>query len=145
MRYRVLLPICNAVACGLFVLLRAPLAPGYLAEVDAAWRNGAMHFDSGSGGVLACRSLNSWSSFHGGEHIGVKALEAVNVAPLVATGLVHVVAWVASASASDAPLASACTWSWGLAAVFILLATAQWLALGAVLDRVAPRFQRRAA
>jgi hypothetical protein len=35
--------------------------------------------NSGILGMLACRTLHSWSEWHGGEALGVKVLEAANV------------------------------------------------------------------
>ena len=89
-----------------------------------------MLFNSGSLGILACRDLHDWSEWHGGERTVVKILEAANVVPLVAAGVVHMFLGDASFTSS----LSACQWSWGLALVFILCATAQWAAIGQVVD-----------
>jgi hypothetical protein len=48
MRLQRLLPIANAIACALFVLLREPATAEYLAQSDQARRSGGVIFTSPS-------------------------------------------------------------------------------------------------
>jgi hypothetical protein len=79
LRFRRILPIANAIGCLLFVVLREPTPRAYLAELDEVHRTGGVLLNSGILGMLACRTLHSWSEWHGGEALGVKVLEAANV------------------------------------------------------------------
>ena len=130
MRLRVILPAANVVVCALFVALRPPVPAAYQAELDDARRQGNMLFDSGSLGMLACRELHAWSEWHGGERTVVKVLEAVDVVPLIAAGVVHL--FVRDAGFTQG--LSACQWAWVLALAFLLCATAQWAAIGQAVD-----------
>ena len=71
----------------------------------------------------------SWSEFHGGETIGVKALEIVNLPALAATVLAEI-----AGAAGLARLTSACTWSWFLAGLFLFVSSAQWWLIGGAID-----------
>jgi hypothetical protein len=130
MLYGRLLPAANVIACVLFVLLRAPASIEYLDEVDGARRSGGLFVNSGIVGTLACRTLHSWSVWHGGEALGVKILEAANLPALGVTAGAALLG-----EFSVARLMSACRWSWLLAGVFVLVASAQWWLLGLALDR----------
>lgn len=129
MSYRRLLPAVNLIACVLFVVLREPASTHYLAEVDDARRAGGMFINSGIVGTLACRMLQFWSNWHGGEALGVKILEVVNLSALVVTAGAHILGEI-----TVAHLMSARRWSWLLAGVFLLVASAQWWLLGLALD-----------
>jgi hypothetical protein len=82
-------------------------------------------------GTLACRPLYGWSTFRGGEEIGVAALEVANLPSLVVTAIAGGFGEVSGL----ARLTSACRWSWLLAALFIVLASVQWWCIGAAIDR----------
>jgi hypothetical protein len=138
MSYRRLLPAANLIACVLFVVLRAPAPAEYLAEVDDARRAGGIFINSGIVGTLACRMLHSWSSWHGGEALGVKILEVANLPALVVTAGAHVLGEV-----TVARVMSACGWSWLLAGVFMLVASVQWWLVGLALDHRRRRSQQR--
>jgi hypothetical protein len=125
--------VANAAACALF-LLREPAPQEYLAEVDAARRNGGMYLVSGIDGTLACRQIYSWSEWHGGETLGVKVLEVANLPALVVTGVVAFVGELGVAR-----VLTACTWSWLLAAVFIAAASLQWWIVGVLIAALARR------
>jgi hypothetical protein len=140
MRLRRLLPIANALACMLFVVLREPAA-AYLAEVDEARRNGGVFFNSAITGTLACRNLYPWSEWHGGEALGVKLLEIANLPALISTAIADLLVEVFGV----ARLMSACQWSWILAAGFVLVASTQWWLLGKALDRLVARFGKPTA
>ena len=84
---------------------------------------------SGIDGMLACRNLYSWSDWHGGEAIGVKMLEVANLPALMATVIVSIVASRLGSTIS------ACGWSWVLAGVFLVFASAQWWPLGRAIDK----------
>jgi hypothetical protein len=136
------------IGCVLFVLLREPAHPDFLAAVDAArspcvtrgWAGG-VYSVSGIDGTLACRILRSWSEWHGGEALGVKVLETVNLPALIVTVIVH----IASEVLGIARRFSACGWSWVLGFLFAALSTAQWLLVGWLIDRGWTRLRRRAA
>jgi hypothetical protein len=117
----------NAVMCALFVLLREPAD---LSATDEVRQSGGMSFTSGIIGTVACRTLYSWSEFHGGEAAGVKILEVANAPALAVTAAAHVIG-----EFSLARTMSACRWSWLLAGVFLTLASIQWWLLGVVIDR----------
>jgi hypothetical protein len=139
----------NLAGCILFVLLRDPAPPAFLAEVDAArqackstaaahgWCVG-IYSVSGIDGTIACRLLHSWSEWHGGERLGVKILEAVNVPALVATVVVHLEGEIFGVSRR----LTACGWSWVLAVVFVVVSTAQWLVVGWFIDGAWARVRR---
>ena len=122
------LPIVNLIACALFVWIREP-ASSYFQEVDRARQQGSSISYDDIWGTLACRPLNNWGPTHGGEAIGVAALEVLNLPSLVLTGFVGVFAEVFSASTS-----SACRQSWLLAGVFMVFASAQWWYVGRAID-----------
>jgi hypothetical protein len=138
MRLRRVLPIANALACVLFVVLREPAPAAYLAEVDEARRNGGMFFNSAITGTLACRNLYPWSEWHGGEALGVKILEIANLPALILTAIAHLLGEVLGI----ARLMLACQWSWILAVGFVLVASAQWWLVGTAVDRLKARFGR---
>lgn len=131
------LVLSNAAACALFVILREPASPEYLAEVDAARQRGGMFSINTIDGTLACRNLYSWSEWHGGERFAVKALEMANAPALVTTGVFAFTGELGVARAF-----SACTWSWLLAGVFIVAASVQWWLVGIALQSALRRFQR---
>ncbi|MBP7778661.1 MAG: hypothetical protein KA371_16220 [Acidobacteria bacterium] len=60
----------------------------------------------------------------------MKILESANVLPQIAAGVVHL--FVGDAGFTQS--LSTCQWSWGLALVFILCATAQWASIGQFID-----------
>jgi hypothetical protein len=130
MLFRRTLPIANLAACLLFVLLREPDS-WYLAELDRARQEGSVFMDDGVWGTLACRTLNNWGPVHGGEAIGVAALEVLNLPSLFLTGIAGLFGDVFG----GARITSACRWSWLLAGVFIVLASTQWWFVGRALDR----------
>jgi hypothetical protein len=119
--------MANLVACALFVVLREPAD---LSAADADRRTGGMSFTSGIAGTLACRTLYSWSEWHGGEATGVKMLEVLNAPALGVTAVAHVVGEMTVARTM-----SACRWSWALTAVFLLIASIQWWLVGFVVER----------
>lgn len=129
--------VANAVACSLF-LLREPAPQEYLAEVDAARQSGGMLLSSGLHGMIACRLLYSWSEWHGGEALGVKVLEAANLPAVALTGIVATLGELGIAREF-----SACNWSWLLAAVFVVTASLQWWAIGALSAACMRRAQGR--
>jgi hypothetical protein len=138
MMFRRILPAANVVACLLFVLLRAPAPIAYLTEIDEARQRGAV-VDAGEiVGTLACRNLYSWSEWHGGEALGVKVLEVIDLPALVLTAAVGLIGEFALAR-----MFSACRWSWLLAGIFVLVSTAQWWLLGFVIDRHRRRSSRK--
>jgi hypothetical protein len=141
MRLRRVLPLANALACVLFVVLREPAPVAYLAEVDEARRNGGMLFNSAITGILACRNLYPWSEWHGGEALGVKIVEIANLPALIPTAIAHVLGEVLGI----ARLMSTCRWSWILAVGFFLLASTQWWLIGTALDRLIRRFGKSTA
>lgn len=136
-RYRWLLPALNLTGCALFVMLRPPVPAEYLAEVDAVRRTGGLVINSSVSGMVACRQLYPWDEWHGGEAAGVKLLEVVN-APAVA---VTVGTTVLAGETGLARRLSACAWSWVLATVFAVTASAQWWLAGIAIDAI--RHQRR--
>src|SRR5688500_18073931 len=138
MPFRTLLPLGNLISCALFVLLRQPAPTEYLREVDQARSSDSMFDISGIEGTLACRNLYSWSEFHGGEALGVKILEVMNVPALAVTAIAGFIGELGIAR-----LTTACRWSWVLAGVFIVTGSAQWWLLGARLDRWLSRFRSR--
>ena len=121
------LPIANVIACVLFVLLREPAPASYLEEADRERVRGSMFVDDGVWGTLACRNLNNWGLIHGGEAIGVAALEVLNLPSLLVTGTVGLFVDVAG-------LVPTCRRSWLLAAVFVAVASAQWWWVGSTID-----------
>jgi hypothetical protein len=82
-RPRWTLVLGNLAACALFVILRPPASPDYIADVAAARAESVFVINSGISGMVACRLLYPWSQWHGGEALGVKVLEVAN-APAVA-------------------------------------------------------------
>jgi hypothetical protein len=136
MRPRLLLPVANLVASLLFVALREPARAGYLAELDAARRVGGWYMESGVDGMVACRELNSWSSFHGGESPAVMVLEAVNLPALVATGMSSIALDAGLAVADREGAYSSCALSWIMAGAFLVFASGQWYLVGWLLERV---------
>jgi hypothetical protein len=132
------LPAANAVACLLFVLLRQPISGEYLAEREAVHRRGGLYLQSGLNGTIACRSLYSWSEWHGGEAAAVKILETVNLPALLVAGVTDTVGLL-----GVAPLMSFCAWSWALASVFLAVSSVQWLLVGAAVDAAIGRWRRR--
>jgi hypothetical protein len=138
MMFKKILPAANIVACSLFLLLRAPAPIEYLTEVDEARQRGAVVRVGGIVGTLACRNLYSWSEWHGGEALGVKVLEVINLPALVSTAAVGLIGEFGLARTS-----SACRWSWLLAGVFVLIASAQWWLLGFVIDRHRRRLSQK--
>jgi hypothetical protein len=133
--FRQTLPIANLVACLFFILQREPTPLGHLAEIDKERQRGGILIDDSALGVLACRTLYAWSTFHGGEAIGVAALEVLNLPSLVLTAI----AGVSGDAFGFARLTSACRWSWLLAGVFIGLASVQWWLVGTAIDRITSR------
>ena len=136
-RFRWLLPALNLAGCALFVVLRAPAPADYLARLDEAHRTGGFLLTSTVSGMVACRLLHPWDEWHGGEAVGVKLLEVVN-APAVAMT-------VGTRVAGEIGLArrlSACAWSWVLAAVFAVTASAQWWLIGTAVDVARHRLRR---
>ncbi|MGH9311843.1 MAG: hypothetical protein ACRD1S_01470 [Vicinamibacterales bacterium] len=127
----------NLAACVLFVLLREPAHPGYLADVDEARQAGGVFSISGIDGTIACRNLRSWSEWHGGEALGVKFLEVANLAPLLLTGIANVAAEILGV----ARRLSACGWSWALAVLFVALSTTQWLLVGRLIEKAWTRLR----
>jgi hypothetical protein len=127
MTLRRALPIANLVACALFVVLREPAD---LSAADKDRLEGGMSFTSGIVGTLACRTLYSWSAWHGGEALGVKILEVMNAPALAATAAAHVIGEM-----TVARTISACRWSWVLAGAFLPVASIQWWLLGFVVER----------
>lgn len=135
MPFRRALPIANLVACLLFVVLREPTPVWHLQELDDVRQRGGVLIDDSALGTLACRTLYSWSTFHGGEALGVAALEVLNLPGLVLTAI----AGVFGDACGVARLTSACRWSWLLAGMFIALASVQWWLVGATIDRFRSR------
>jgi hypothetical protein len=129
--FRRTLPIANLVACLLFVVLREATPAWHLQEIERARQLGGVVIYDSVWGTLACRTLYSWSTFHGGEDIGVAALEVLNLPSLVLT----VIGSVIGEGSGLARLTSACGWSWLLAGVFIVTASAQWWLVGTGFDR----------
>ena len=128
--FRKRLPLANLIACLLFVWLREPASPWYLRELDQARLRGAMFDVDDIWGTLACRTLNNWGPIHGGEALGVAVLEVLNLPSLLLTGFIAVI----TEGSSAARLTSACRWSWLLAGVFVVLASAQWWVIGRSID-----------
>jgi hypothetical protein len=128
--FRRTLPLTNFVACLLFVWLREPANPWYLRELDRARQRGAMFDVDDIWGTLACRTLNNWGPIHGGEALGVAVLEVLNLPSLLLTGFIAVITDASRA----ARITSACQWSWLLAGVFIVIASAQWWFIGRSID-----------
>jgi hypothetical protein len=118
-RCRWLLPVLNLAGCALFVVLRPPVPADYLARLDEAHRAGGFLLTSTVSGMVACRLLHPWDEWHGGEAVGVKVLEVVN-APAVAM----TVGTKLAGEIGPARRLSACTWSWVLAVVFAVAASA---------------------
>lgn len=136
-RFRWLLPAINLAGCLLFIVLRPPVPAEYLAEEDAVRRTGGFVINSSVSGMVACRQLYPWDEWHGGEAVGVTLLEVVNapaVAMTVGTSLVGEI--------GSARRLSACTWSWILAAVFAVAASAQWWLIGVAVDAAWHRLRR---
>jgi hypothetical protein len=152
MTFKRLLPLANAGACLLFVLLREPAPPDYLAKVEHAGHGGdisevsggvsevrgGIYEVSGLAGTIACRNLYAWSEWHGGEALGVKILEAINLPAVVFTAVESVLGEVELSKTM-----SACRWSWVLGAVFLVASTLQWWILGTWLDLGLRRFRNR--
>jgi hypothetical protein len=124
-----LFPLANASACLLFVLLREPAPLQNLALIDNARWNGGLYNMDQTIGTVACRELNSWSEWHGGEASGVKILEVINLPAFALTGIADAVG-----EPSIGRRVSICRWSWVLAAVFLVAASVQWWLLGTWLD-----------
>ena len=136
-RPRWTLVLGNLAACALFVMLRPPASPDYIADVAAARAESAFVINSGISGMVACRLLYPWSRWHGGEALGVKVLEVAN-APAVAVT-------VAGALVGELGLArqfSVCGWSWLLAGVFVTTSSVQWWMVGAAAEHVMRRIRR---
>ena len=133
-----LLPLANAIGCLLFLLLREPAPPQNLALIDNARRNGGLYAMDQTVGTVACRELNSWSEWHGGEALGVKILEAINLPVVLVTAVQSVLGEVELSKTM-----SACRWSWVLGAVFLVASTLQWWILGTWLDLGLRRFRNR--
>lgn len=136
MRFQTILPLGNLISCALFVLLRPPAPAEYLREVDQARATGSIFENSAIVGTPACRNLYSWSEFHGGEALGVKILEVMNIPALAVTAVADLIGELGIAR-----LTTACRWSWVLAGVFLVIASTQWWLLGARLDRWLSRFR----
>jgi hypothetical protein len=125
-RWAVVLPGVNVAAWLLFFVVRSPNTL-WLAELEQARQRGQWLFNSSAPWTtLAERPLNNWSSWHGGEALPVKLMEIPNVAPLVAAG-VAVIPFSRALTATQA--------SWLRGAVFLLLASMQWVLVGRRLDR----------
>jgi hypothetical protein len=141
MRTGYVLAAAHLAGCVLFVLLREPVHPLYLAEVDKARQDGGMYLTSGIDGTIACRNLYSWSEWHGGEALGVKVLEVANLPVLVFS----VFAGAAGDISGIGRGMSACNWSWVVAFLFVALSTGQWLLVGWLIEQAWSRLRRRAA
>ena len=115
----------------MFVALREPPAAPYLAEMDAARQSGGILIDDSIWGMLACRTLGNWGPIHGGESLGVAVLEVLNLPSLLLTAFAAIFVDVFGASR----ITSACAWSWLVAGVFMMLASAQWWMIGHAIDR----------
>ena len=139
-RYRGLLPAVNLAGCALFVALRpADTCRTTSPTSDEVRRTGGFVINSSVSGMVACRQLYPWDEWHGGEGAGVKILEVAN-APAVA---MTVGTMVLAGETGLARRLSACAWSWVLAGVFAVTASAQWWLTGIAIDAV--RHRRRDA
>jgi hypothetical protein len=127
----------HLVACGLFLLFRTPVPAEWQATLDreraeARTRTGmSMSMTDAYLGHVACRQLRSWSTWHGGgEALGVKALEVLNLPAAVPT--------VITAALVDDSLLhyrlSFCRSSWLDAGIFLFFSSIQWLVVGLLWD-----------
>jgi hypothetical protein len=136
-RYRWLLPAINLAGCALFVALRPPAPAEYLTELDEARRAGGFVLSSTVSGMVACRPLYPWNEWHGGEASSVKLVEIANAPALAMTVGIWLVGEISFARGSPA-----CAWSWVLAAVFAVAASAQWWLIGMAVDAARHRLRR---
>lgn len=133
-RTRWALVLANLAACALFVALRPPASPDYIADVAAARASGGFAINSGISGMVACRLVYPWSEWHGGEALGVKLLEVANAPAVAVTMGVTIVGEMGLARQF-----SVCGWSWLLAGVFVGASSVQWWIVGAAVEWVVRR------
>jgi hypothetical protein len=134
--FTIFLVSAHFVACALFLLLRAPIPLEWQQDLDrerasSRMRSGiSLPITDAYMGHIACRTLGSWSAWHGGESPAVKALEVVNLPAALATALAssfldHVVLHYRLSFAQE---------SWLIAVIFLVLSTAEWLVVGLACD-----------
>jgi hypothetical protein len=118
-----------------FLVLRPP-NPFFLSQQQEARATGGFFIMSGMPYThLAERPLYTWSNWHGGEHIAVKALELATLPGLIAG---CVLCFPISLLLS--PHISVQSESWVRFGFVVLFSTLQWAALGPVFQRA---WQRR--
>ena len=122
--------IVNYLAFGVFIASR-PSESQVLRTRDAAWNRGEFWISSADPYTyIAGRPLYNWSPWHGGERLGVKILEVINLpALLLASALTPIIGMITGASHYY-------SWSWIRAVLFLLFATFQWLILGSIISRL---------
>ena len=118
------------ISCILFLALRAPDPPGgALDQLEATRNTGELVFSSAAPwGYVAERPLYSWSEWHGGESVGVKALVIANLVPtLLTTAILD-----SPDQASTTPIRLQ---TWIAALVYLALSTMQWWGIGVILEK----------
>ena len=128
MTARTFLVVVNLASWLLLLALREPMRPSYFAERDEWHKSGTFHFSSADPPlVIAGRPLWSWSPYHGGESLPVKALELVNLPPLVAAYFASTVFFLLGCPAYTSSILTCGT--------LLVLSSAQWWLCGLGLER----------
>jgi hypothetical protein len=121
--------IVNWIVFAVFIAVRPP-ATALIEERERAQQMGAFTFSSGDPlMVIAERPLYQWNKWHGGEAAWVKVAEVLN-GPAFVAAKVAGDSWSSSAAFSGEPTYR--RESWVRAYVFLIVATLQWLIVGAV-------------
>lgn len=132
MRRAVILAPCilNWLVCGIFLLVR-PEATALIEERESEQRAGTLTLSSDDPYMLiAGRPLWQWNEWHGGESTWVKAVEVLD-GPAVITARHFGDCWAASRAFNGKPTYR--RESWIRAYVFIIVSSAQWLLIGALI------------
>jgi hypothetical protein len=137
MRLALSLLLANYLAFALFLALR-PSAAEYLRAKDEAAQRGEFTLsDADPDTFIAGRPLYNWNEWHGGERLGVKVLEVVNLPALAAANR------FTEARSADAGASSYYRDSNVRGRLFLLFATVQWLAVGGLISRWRAMRRRR--
>lgn len=136
-RILIVLPfVLNLAACVVFLVTRPP-ARELIDEREQEQRHGWLALSSGDPYMLiAERPLRQWNEWHGGETTWVKVIEILNAPALIATKIIGD-AWAASHAFSGPPTYRRD--SWIRAYLFVVVSSAQWLLIGALLSRITRR------
>lgn len=125
--------IVNWIMFAVFITVRPP-ATALIEERERAEQIGAFTFSSGDPlMVIAERPLYQWNEWHGGEATWVKVAEVLNGPAFIAAKV------TGNRESSSAAFSGEPTYrraSWVRAYVFLIVATLQWLIVGAVAARI---------